>query len=174
MREVSSNEQLTIDWNQKLDDQHHRSAVESHSVHLPSLSFVMPHDKYSFELAEAVREKTKKQSRLQTSRAANWDADIEEVIRQHHGGAQLIGETSRQARMSLLRRSRSQILNMPPGPPFHHPPSTLSSPRTTLQSKWNSAVGEAGAAAVILVNDLDNTEIPDLPAGFQYIENSYE
>jgi hypothetical protein len=174
MREIPSNEQLITNWKSNLDDQHHRFALESHSVHIPSLSFVMPHDKHTFEHAEAIREKLKRQSRLQTNRASNWDADIEMMIGQHDGGEQLIGGgASKQARTLSLRRSKSQILNTPPRKQFHSA-TVPHSPRMMLQRKWNQIIEDAGAASITLVNDIDSTEIPDLPAGFQYIESSYE
>jgi hypothetical protein len=42
-----------------------------------------------------------------------------------------------------------------------------------LRATWNNAARATGAAAVFIVNDVDEEEIPPLVHDFKYCENNY-
>lgn len=45
--------------------------------------------------------------------------------------------------------------------------------RVALQETWNDATRAAAAAAVFIVNNYDEEEIPPLVRDFEYCENHY-
>ena len=45
--------------------------------------------------------------------------------------------------------------------------------RAKVQRRWTRATGNAGAAAVTIVNEVDGDGAPPLVSGFQYLERSY-
>jgi [histone H3]-lysine9 N-trimethyltransferase SUV39H len=45
--------------------------------------------------------------------------------------------------------------------------------REALQTAWNVTTKRAGAAAVFIVNDVDDEEVPPLVGDFEYRENTY-
>jgi len=50
----------------------------------------------------------------------------------------------------------------------------LQKSRKALEIEWNEAAEKAGAKGRIrIVNELDSQEIPELPEGFQWLEDSY-
>jgi histone-lysine N-methyltransferase SUV39H len=49
----------------------------------------------------------------------------------------------------------------------------LGKSRLALQAAWNDAIRATGAAAVSIVNDVDEEEIPPLVLNFEYCEDTY-
>jgi hypothetical protein len=47
------------------------------------------------------------------------------------------------------------------------------SKRTALLRSWNAAASAAGAEALYICNEVDDEEVPKLPEGFTYLEDSY-
>lgn len=46
--------------------------------------------------------------------------------------------------------------------------------REKLEAKWSRAAKRAGAREVYIVNEVDDEEIPSLPAKFKYREVGYQ
>ncbi|KAJ6480255.1 hypothetical protein C8R45DRAFT_350282 [Mycena sanguinolenta] len=46
--------------------------------------------------------------------------------------------------------------------------------RNEIQRKWNQIADEAGAAGIEFVNEIDDQEVPDKIAAFQYLEGEYQ